>query len=35
MRLYVDGILQDINTLGSLNLGTEGQVSKAAKGNGN
>ncbi len=34
MRLRVDGIMQDIDALGSVNLGVGGRVSKAASGNG-
>lgn len=34
MRLRVDGFMQDINALGSINLGVGGRVSKAASGNG-
>ncbi len=34
MRLRVDGVIQDINALGSINLGIGGRVSKAASGNG-
>lgn len=34
MRLRVDGIMQDIDALGSVSLGVGGRVSKAASGNG-
>lgn len=34
MRLRVDGVMQDIDALGSINLGVGGRVSKAASGNG-
>lgn len=34
MRLRVDGVMQDIDALGSVNLGVGGRVSKAASGNG-
>lgn len=34
MRLRVDGVMQDIDTLGSINLGVGGRVSRAASGNG-
>ncbi|MFZ2162720.1 MAG: hypothetical protein WAW02_10930 [Sideroxyarcus sp.] len=34
MRLRVDGVKQDINALGSINLGVGGRVSKVASGNG-
>lgn len=34
MRLRVDGVIQDINALGSINLGVGGRVSKADSGNG-
>ncbi|MFZ3063732.1 MAG: hypothetical protein WA277_00415 [Nitrospirota bacterium] len=34
MRLRVNGVIQDINALGSINLGVGGRVSKAASGNG-
>ena len=34
MRLRVNGVLQDIDALGSINLGVGGRVSKAAVGNG-
>ncbi len=34
MRLRVDGIIQDIDALGSVNLGVGGRVSKAASGDG-
>jgi hypothetical protein len=34
MRLRVDGVMQDIDALGSVNLGVGGRVSKAASGSG-
>ncbi|GEM_PF-3515454 len=34
MRLRVDGIIQDIEALGTVNLGVGGRVSKTASGNG-
>ncbi len=34
MRLRVDGVIQDLDALGSVSLGIGGRVSKAASGNG-
>lgn len=34
MRLRVDGVIQDLNALGSVSLGGGGRVSKAVSGNG-
>lgn len=34
MRLRVDGVLKNIDVIGSMNLGVGGRVSKAASGNG-
>lgn len=34
MRLRVDGVMQDLDALGSVSLGVGGRVSKAASGNG-
>lgn len=34
MRLRVDGVMQDLDALGSINLGVGGRVSGAASGNG-
>jgi hypothetical protein len=34
MRLRVDGVIQDINTLGTISLGTNARVTKTSAGNG-